>query len=271
MNNPGPETQRPFDLSPADRADGRLWDEPDRDPAVESAWSQLTEITPDRTRMQNSRIVTYAGKQQEATAFNVLRTKMLQQMRQNGWRRVAITSPTASCGKSTVSLNLAFSLGRQSDLRTILAEADLRRPSLARVLGLKPRQSFARVLEGTGSFAQNAVRYRDNLAFATNDTAWQHPAELFHSRKVGPILADIEATYRPDVMLFDLLPMLVSDDVMAFVPHVDCVILVAAAETTTVKEIDACERELASQTQVMGIVLNKCRYLGKEYGYSYYG
>ena len=72
-------------------------------------------------------------------------------------------------------------------------------------------------------------------------------------------------------MLFDLPPMLVSDDTMAFVGHVDAVLLIAAAEATTIKEVDSCERELASQTNVMGVVLNKCRYMGPEYGYSYYG
>ena len=47
------------------------------------------------------------------------------------------------------------------------------------------------------------------------------------------------------------------------------VLLVAAAETTTIKEVDACERELASQTNVMGVVLNKCRYMDDTQGYSY--
>ena len=44
---------------------------------------------------------------------------------------------------------------------------------------------------------------------------------------------------------------------------------VAGAETTTIKEIDACERDLAAQTNVMGVVLNKCNYMGQ--GHSYYG
>ena len=62
---------------------------------------------------------------------------------------------------------------------------------------------------------------------------------------------------------------LVSDDVMGFMGQVDAVLLVAAAETTTTKEIDACERELAGQTNVMGVVLNKCRYANEGYGYDY--
>ncbi len=44
----------------------------------------------------------------------------------------------------------------------------------------------------------------------------------------------------------------------------------AAAETTTVKQIDTCEREIAQVSSVMGVVLNKCRYAGPDYGYDYY-
>ena len=62
-------------------------------------------------------------------------------------------------------------------------------------------------------------------------------------------------------------PMLVSDDLMAFVPHLDCVLLVAAAERTRLDEVDKCEQDLAEQTNVLGVVLNKCRYMGEDYGY----
>ena len=70
-------------------------------------------------------------------------------------------------------------------------------------------------------------------------------------------------------MIFDMPPLLVGDDALAFIGHVDCVLLVAAAETTTIKEIDTCERELAAHTNVLGVVLNKCRYPDRHYGYSY--
>jgi len=64
--------------------------------------------------------------------------------------------------------------------------------------------------------------------------------------------------------------MLVSDDAMAVMGQIDCVLIIAAAESTTIKEIDRCERELATQTNVLGVVLNKCRYMEEGYGYDYY-
>ena len=236
---------------------------------VAEAWKSLPLLTIQPKLMRQARIVALQGGQ-EAAGIDMMRTRVLQQMRDNGWRRLAITSPTAACGKSTIAVNLAMSLQRQPDLHTILLELDLRRPSLTKMLGIEGDMSFAHVLEGSRPFAQNALRYGPNMAVSANQRSWREPAELLSSAHIPEVLADIETDYAPDVMIFDMPPMLTSDDMMAFARHVDCVLLVAGAESTTVKEIDICEQDLASQTNVMGVVLNKCRYMGAEYGYGYY-
>ncbi len=237
---------------------------------VTAAWAALSPLEISEKMAVKSRIVTVTGSK-DATAFDAMRTKVIQQMRSNNWRRLAITSPTASCVKSTISLNLAFSLARQPDLRTILIELDLRRPSIAKALRVKPTVGFTQVLENKASFADNAFGFGNNLAIATNTGPVRNAAEMLQSGTTSERLAEIEAMYAPDIMIFDMPPMLLTDDAMAFASQVDCVLLVAAAEATTIKEIDTCEREIASQTNVMGVILNKCRYMGPEYGYGYYG
>lgn len=238
-------------------------------PEVVEAWKALPLLVLQPKLMKRNRIVAFQGGH-EAAGIDMMRTRVLQQMRDNGWRRLAITSPTAACGKSTIATNLAMSLQRQPDLRTVLMELDLRRPSLTKMLGIEGDMSFAHVLEGSRPFTENARRYGSNLAIAANQRSWREPAELLGGAHIPEVLSDIEAVYAPDVMIFDMPPMLISDDMMAFARHVDCVLLVAGAESTTIKEIDLCEQDLASQTNVMGVVLNKCRYMGPEYGYGYY-
>lgn len=236
---------------------------------VADTWKALPVLTIEPKLMKRNRIVAVDGGR-EAAGIDMMRTRVLQQMRDNGWRRLAITSPTAACGKSTIALNLAMSLQRQPDLRTILVELDLRRPALTKMLGIKREMSFGRVLEGSRPFAENALRYGPNMAITASQQPWRDAAELLGGAHISEALSDIETAYAPDVMIFDMPPMLSSDDMMAFARHVDCVLLVAGAESTTVKEIDICETDLASQTNVMGVVLNKCRYMGPEYGYGYY-
>jgi Mrp family chromosome partitioning ATPase len=79
---------------------------------------------------------------------------------------------------------------------------------------------------------------------------------------------EIEEMLKPDVMLFDTAPVLTGDDTLAFADQVDCALLVAAAEESTIAEIDRAGELLAGHTQVLGVVLNKCRFLSRSEGYS---
>jgi Mrp family chromosome partitioning ATPase len=237
--------------------------------AVAARWAALVPFVPDSAHLESRRVVTRTGGR-AAVPFDVMRTRALQQMRANGWTRIAVTSPTEGCGKSTIAANLAFSLARQAELRTILCELDLRRPALAGILGLDAPLEFSQVLQGTAPFADHARRVGDNLAFALNRSPMRQAAELLTGPATVAALKAVQADYGPQVMLFDLPPMLVSDDALAFAGQVDAVLLVAAAEVTTIRQIDACEQELAAQTNVMGVILNKCRYSGPDYGEAYY-
>jgi protein-tyrosine kinase len=235
---------------------------------VKTAWAALPSFQPSKTQMNKSHVATFEGGA-DATSFDALRTKLLQQMRLNNWKRVAITSPTMGCGKSTVALNLAFSLARQPALRTLLIDTDFRRPSLARMCNLTAAQSFSKVLQGEAEFAQTAHRFGDNMAISTNKAAVHRAAEILSGAHTPEALRQIEAQYAPDIMIFDMPPMFVTDDMMAFAAHVDCVLLVAASEQSTIKDIDTAEQELSSQTNVVGVVLNKCRYTEPGLDYSY--
>jgi Mrp family chromosome partitioning ATPase len=222
-------------------------------------WLALPEFEANPKTLEAHRIVAFKSGP-AAIPFDVMRTKLLHQMRLNSWRRIAITSPGSACGKTMVSLNLAFSLARQVEIRVLVVELDLRRPAIAKTLGLRVKHLFASVLEGKAPAEENMVRYGANLIFATNHIPTRSPAELLQGPGAAAVLDEIEARYRPDIMIFDMPPMLVNDD---------CAMLIGAAETSTIDEIDRCEQELAARTKVMGVVLNKCRYLerGESYGY----
>ena len=236
---------------------------------VTAAWEKLELYTPPPARLRRNRVLTLDGGR-DATDFDVLRTRILQLAKANNWRKIAITSPGPGCGKSTTSLNLAFSLARQRDQRTFLAEMDMRRPVLAKLLGIKSKQSMADVLSGEGTFEDNAVRLDANLMVATNARPVARAAELLQSTSAAQALDDIMTRYDPSIALFDMPPLLAGDDTMAFLHQVDCVILIAAAEQSTIAQIDKCEQDIASQTNVMGVVLNKCRYMDRDKSYAYY-
>ena len=234
---------------------------------VGPAWAELAAFEPEPRLLARNHIVTLEDVDPAHSHFDILRTKVLRAMQKNGWTSLGITSPTSGCGKTTMALNLAFSLAHQPDVRTVLVELDLRRPSMARLVGLKAPQSMASVLQGTRTVPESFARYGDNLALGTNAQAVRDSAELLMNARTAEGVAAIKRAFLPDVIIYDLPPMLMSDDVMAFLPQLDCVLLVAGAERSRLDEVDKCEKDLADQTNVLGVVLNLCRYMGEEFGY----
>lgn len=241
------------------------------EPGQSSAWAALAQFKPDRRVMLRNRIVAYENGAQ-SSAYDVLRTNILRQMRANGWKRLAITSPTPGCGKTTTALNLGFSLSRLHDMRALVIEADLRRPLMRQTLRLAPRHMFAAYLAGEAEAKDHLAACGPGLAFGTNVNPTRHSAELLASAGVSARLDALDLQFGPQVTVFDMPPMLVSDDTIGFLPNVDCTLLIAAAGVTTTAQIDRCERALAEQTNVLGVVLNKCQFMAADeyYGYDYY-
>jgi protein-tyrosine kinase len=233
----------------------------------EGRWASLPMLRVDPRLIAKHRIVTLTCSDPAHAPFDMLRTRLLQKLRDNNWTSVAITSPSAGCGKTVVALNLAFSLARQKECRTVLMDLDLRRPRVASLLGQKSSPAMEVFLKGQGELESVFARLADNVAVAGNTRPMRFSSELLQSQTVSAVLQELKTKLEPHVVIFDLPPMLPSDDVMAFLPNVDCAILVVAAEETTAREADICERDLAEKTNVLGVVLNKCRYTPDKYGY----
>jgi Mrp family chromosome partitioning ATPase len=256
-------------VGPTDGRAGSMTPQSQKQSSVEAAWDALPLMEPTSERLMAQRIVT-TEKVREAAYFDKLRTRMLHHMQANGWRRVAITSPGAASGKSTTVLNLGFSMSRQMTSRVIICEMDLRKPSLRRMLQIQTERNFTEVVRGNGTFAEHGVRLRPNMAIGMARNFVESSAELLQNPALSTSLDEIETQYDPTVMLFDMPPFQVSDDMMAFADKVDCVLIIAAAERTKMAELDACEREISNVTNVLGVVLNKCRYETPESKYEYY-
>ncbi|MCO5062897.1 MAG: P-loop NTPase [Rhizobiaceae bacterium] len=234
---------------------------------LDGQWTNLPSWAPDQRLLKQNRVVTLDHSDPARGSFDMLRTKILQEMRQNGWKTIGITSPTAACGKSTVSANLAFSLSHQTDCRSVLIDLDLRRPSIGKTMGMTQTPSIEDFLTGNAGINDTFVRFGSNLAIAANSRPVTHASELLQGAAAKSALASMQSRLAPDVVLYDLPPMLAFDDVLAFAPSVDCALIITAAEMTTGAEVDLCEYELSQRTKVLGVVLNKCRYTPEKYGY----
>ncbi|WP_050929935.1 CpsD/CapB family tyrosine-protein kinase [Aestuariivita boseongensis] len=238
-------------------------------PAVDENWAALAPFKLNRAHLQKNRVVA-AESGRDAVPYDLLRTKIIHQAQTNGWKRVAIVSPDMGAGKTTTVANLAFSFERQRDMRLLCIDLDLRRPSLHKILGQAPGHSMSDVLDGHVRFAEHGLRLGNRVAFGLNNSPAPNPSELLLSREARSALERVEANYAPDLMIFDISPLSASDDNIAFLQIVDCAVIIAAAEATPMSRIDNAERQVAELTNVMGIVLNKCRYPSEAESYDYY-
>ena len=231
------------------------------------SWQDIPQLKLTDRRLARSKIVAATRSDPTYIAIDILRTRVMGMIREHGWKTLAITSPRGGCGKTTLTLNLAFSLARQSTFKVGVVDLDLRRPTVARRLNCQHAGALEGFLQGNRDLSQSLLRYGTNLVFAPNTVPVEKPAELLDNCINGQAIATMRAALGLDLIVFDLPPMLAADDALVVLPAVDAMLLVAAAGESTISEIESCERDLSQAEKLAGIVLNKCQYLPDRYGY----
>ncbi|WP_439570034.1 CpsD/CapB family tyrosine-protein kinase, partial [Roseovarius mucosus] len=227
-------------------------------------WPALRRVVLDPKHLAKHRLISATREDPAHVAFDVLRTKLLAALRAHGWHRVAITSPTPDCGKSFVAANLAISLSRQSSVRTVLMDMDLRRPSLAQTLGQPDPGRMAGFLSGDIPLQRfltcpedNLLNIGQTLAMGLNDRAEPYAAEILHAPETGEVLQDMYHHLAPDVVIFDMPPALYYDDVLGFRPQFDGVLIVVGGGRTTAQHIRDVKARFGSDTPLLGVVMNR--------------
>ena len=192
-------------------------------------------------------------------AFDLLRTRLRHTAQENRWTNIAIASPTSGCGNTFTAVNLALSLARIPSSRTMLMDFNLRNPGVADMLGMTPRGPMRDYLRGKTPMRDHIVRVGDTLALGLNEGAETDAAETLQDPDTDLTLSRMRAALRPELVLYDMPPMLEHDDVSAFLPQLDGVLLVSDGTQTMARQLVECERMLDGQVQLLGVILNRAR------------
>ena len=216
----------------------------------------FTQISCDFEAFRKNRII---SNEQDPVlnAYRVLRTRTLQKMEANNWKTLAVVSPSASAGKTVTAINLAIAIGSKVGSRATLVDLDFYRPSIARYLGLKEFGSSLDFFEDKKTLEQVTLQpdLNDILVIA-NERVTRRGAELLTSDKADALISKTVKDYSSRVVVFDMSPLLGCDDTIAFLPKVDCVLLIAASGQTRVAELKEAQRILKGYN-MLGTVLNK--------------
>jgi succinoglycan biosynthesis transport protein ExoP len=208
----------------------------------------------------------------EAEAFRTLRAGIILHDRDKSLRGVTlVTSAVPEEGKSTIALNLAASFAMVGE-PTLLIDADLRRPSVQKVLGLPSKgRGLSDVLEGR-CVPEEAIRETgiDNLSVMTAGGPTSRPAEIFSTPDLGRLVDSIRGRFAHIVI--DTPPVNAVADTLILSHHADRVLVVLRSERTPLKAIRRAIHLLKKSTPVVaGTIINRLQRSGAGYYYYYYG
>jgi len=207
--------------------------------------------------LEKHRIIAFNKNNAMSMNFDLLRTQVLQKMKENGWSTLAITSPTPEAGKTVVAINLAMSIAQQTDRTAMLVDFDLRRPKIGSYLGLPMEKSFNDFLDGTAELEKVLVNPDiPRLVVLATKSPVKKSSETLSSKKIADLIKELRERYESRIVIFDLPPVLTTDDAIALIPQIDCVLMVVANGMSTKREIDLSLRHLQPE-KLIGTILNK--------------
>ena len=215
--------------------------------------------------LQRNRLLNGKAVAEATTAYKLLRTHVLQRMRLNDWQTLAITSPGPGEGKTLTALNLAISLAREVNHTVLLVDLDMRRPMMARYLGHQPLYGLADYLLGDVPLQQIMITPNvERLVILPGKEPVMHSSELLSSPKMVRLVKELKERYESRLILFDMPPLLVADDMLAFAPNIDAVLMVVQEGKTKKDQLKRAV-EMLEGIKVLGTVLNQSAELGHGY------
>lgn len=202
-------------------------------------------------------------------AYNTLRTNIRFAIPGDGCKRLCLTSGVASEGKSTTILNLAISFA-ETGSKVLLIDADMRRPSQAKLLIEKATPGLSNVLAGLCS-VDEAVRknIRPNLDMIFSGEIPPNPLELLGHPRMKALIDEMSKQY--DYILLDTPPVGVVSDACEVANVTDGVLFLVHQNRTEKDAVIHGVKQLElSNSRLLGFVMNGIIDEGaKRYRYRY--
>jgi polysaccharide biosynthesis transport protein len=198
-------------------------------------------------------------------AFHALRASIQFAQASGLPKSIFFTSAVPSEGKTSISIALSVVLAR-TGLRVCLVDADLRKPNVHRMLGLRSKVGLSSILLGESNI-ENAlqVTIEPNLSVVTAGPELSNPSEFLSGPGCRKIITDFENSF--DVVLFDGPPLLGLADAPILATQIESVVFVVGANGTSKAVAQrALNRLRNSRTNLLGAVLTKFDYISENFG-----
>lgn len=204
-----------------------------------------------------------------AESIRQLRESVVKKMQQAGHRSVLVVPATPESGATTLVTNLSEASAR-ADLKTLVIDANLRRPRIHGLFNLEANPGLVDVLAGAATI-EDAICTTDNpkLDVLTVGSAEHRVFERMVTEPMGELLAKLESRY--DMVILDTAPAIVAGDAVGLAQRCGATILVARAMNEKRGTIARLKNELSdTRAEFLGVLINAVRpsaggYLRKNY------
>ncbi len=232
---------------------------------IEYTQTQIIPISP--LNIQNNRVL---FRQQDAPvidAYKVLRTKLLQKLKDKNWNTVAVTSPTQGAGKTLTTVNLAISLAMEMNYTVLLVDLNLKQPSIHKYFGIEVYSGISDYLLSNTPIGNLLINPGiDGLVFLPVGDPIHHSSEMLSAPRMLHLINELKDRYTNRIIIFDMPSILPFDDVLVLLPYVDSSILVVEESVNTPDQIRHCLETLEGE-KFLGTVLNKSTLPRQNYYY----
>ena len=223
-------------------------------PAIGSPMTRVEALAAGTLR--DRRIIAGFAQDPHADLFRMLRAQILQKLADGGGTTLGICSPNPGDGKTLMAANLAVSMAMDANHTVLLADLDLRRPSLAECFGLTMQEGLSDYLFDGAPLSDCLVNPGiDRLVLLPAGRALSNSSEALSSPQMVNLARELKARYPDRFVIYDLPPLLSSDDALVFLPQVDATLLIVREGKTNAGEVQRAI-ELLDQRNLLGTVLN---------------
>lgn len=214
---------------------------------------------------RRSRAVLTALESGVTEEFRSLRARIQSLRRLREIRSLVITSALPGEGKTTTAMNLALSFGLEREGLTCLVDADLRAPSVHKMLEETPEAGLAEMLEADAKLEEVLIAVPDTrLSVLPVRALSTHPSELLASRRMAELVDELHARFA--TVIVDAPPINGLPDVTALVDLCDAALLVVAADQVPRQEVETA-LERIDTSKVLGTVFNRYETRPRSYRY----
>ncbi|MGH8201231.1 MAG: CpsD/CapB family tyrosine-protein kinase [Steroidobacteraceae bacterium] len=226
-------------------------------PVPETVVQQYRPAAVDPEALERNRVLLRVQDVAVSRAYKILRTRVLHRMAEHNWFTLGVTGTGAGEGKTVTAINLAIALAQDPNAWVYLVDLDLQRPQLGAYLGMSYDHGLTDFLTGQAELDQVVYDIGlKRLAVVPNASPVETSSEHLRSARMADFLNALEAQTPRRIIVLDMPPLMMSDDVLALAPRVDSFLLVASQGLTARRSL-ANAKEVLAELNLLGVVLNR--------------